>query len=214
MTMQDKIKKISSEEDSNWIEQAEQDLRQARVRRKSWKVALRVLALLREKGITQTELADRMEVTRQQVTKIVKGKENLTLETIDKLEQALGVILLDVPKAATASLDKTILQTSSAMTATSTIAAVQNENSHWSEVDWCVPPDVALVWGFEPIDHPYRITLPFQSHVTAKCFHDLAVDILAQFQASEAMARTISISVSEGGSTLDEPMMYSLSNIA
>jgi transcriptional regulator with XRE-family HTH domain len=95
--MRDKLKKITSEEDTNWIEESEQDLRQARVQQKSWKVALRVLILLKEKGISQTALAERMGVSRQQVTKIVKGKENLSLETIDKLEQALGETLLDVP---------------------------------------------------------------------------------------------------------------------
>ncbi len=95
--MREKLKGISSEEGANWIEEAEQDLRQSRVRQKSWKVALRVLTLLKRKGISQTELAEKMNVSRQQVTKIVKGKENMTLETIDKLEQALGETLLDVP---------------------------------------------------------------------------------------------------------------------
>lgn len=37
-----------------------------------------------------------MGVSRQQVSKIVKGKENFTFETIDKLEKALDVTLMTI----------------------------------------------------------------------------------------------------------------------
>lgn len=96
MTMKEKLKKLSSVERSNWIEEAEEDLRHAGARLKAWKLALRVLALLREKGLTQAQLAKKMGVTRQQVSKIVKGKENFTFETVDKLEKALGETLMTI----------------------------------------------------------------------------------------------------------------------
>ena len=38
-----------------------------------------------------------MGVSPQHISKIVKGQENLTLETITKLESALNVILVEVP---------------------------------------------------------------------------------------------------------------------
>jgi len=38
-----------------------------------------------------------MGVTPQYINKIVKGKENLTLETIAKIEKALGITLIEVP---------------------------------------------------------------------------------------------------------------------
>ena len=104
MTTQKKLQKISLVEDPKWIDEAEQDLRKAEVRQKSWKLALRVLALLRKKGISQTELAERMNVSRQQVTKIVKGNENLTLETIVKMEQALGETLIEIPSSASTTV--------------------------------------------------------------------------------------------------------------
>jgi len=41
-------------------------------------------------------LADKMEVSAQYINKIVKGSENLSLETISKLENALGIQLIEV----------------------------------------------------------------------------------------------------------------------
>lgn len=63
---------------------------------KSAKIAFAVLSLLREKKMTKQELAERMGVKAQYVSRIVKGTENLTLETISKLEIALGENLMDV----------------------------------------------------------------------------------------------------------------------
>lgn len=64
--------------------------------RKSGFVALRVMAVLDEKKMTQTDLAEKMGVSRQQISKIVKGHENLTFETIDKLEKALDIKLITI----------------------------------------------------------------------------------------------------------------------
>ena len=47
--------------------------------------------------LNQTKLAEALNVSRQQISKILKGKENLTLETIDKLSQALDVQLITFP---------------------------------------------------------------------------------------------------------------------
>lgn len=63
---------------------------------KSAKIAFAVLSLLRERQMSKQELADRMGVKAQYVSRIVKGTENLTLETISKLEKALGTSILDV----------------------------------------------------------------------------------------------------------------------
>ncbi|MBO8474463.1 MAG: helix-turn-helix transcriptional regulator, partial [Bacteroidetes bacterium] len=42
-------------------------------------------------------LADKMGVKAQYISRIVKGTENLTLETISKLEKALGKDLMSIP---------------------------------------------------------------------------------------------------------------------
>ena len=51
--------------------------------------------------MTQAELANRLNVSRQHISKIVKGQENLTLETIAKIEEVLGVVLIAIPENAT-----------------------------------------------------------------------------------------------------------------
>lgn len=75
-----------------------------RTKNKKWldysgKIALRVLSAIDStEGMNQKKLADLMEVSPQQVSKIVSGNENLTLETIAKLSSALRVELLEFPK--------------------------------------------------------------------------------------------------------------------
>ncbi|MEQ9102156.1 MAG: helix-turn-helix transcriptional regulator [Imperialibacter sp.] len=85
---------LSNEPESNWREEVAQ-----RRRDKAWlslsaDIALRVLEVLDEKNMSQAALAREMAVSPQQVSKIVKGGENLTLETICKLEEALNIKLV------------------------------------------------------------------------------------------------------------------------
>jgi len=59
-------------------------------------IAVSVLDALKDKGMTQKQLAKKLNVTPQAVNKIVKGKQNLTIGTIRKLEQALNVCLITI----------------------------------------------------------------------------------------------------------------------
>ena len=59
----------------------------------SMQVALKVRSKMRTDGITQSALASKLGCTQQYVSLILKGKENLTLETIAKLESALQIQL-------------------------------------------------------------------------------------------------------------------------
>ncbi len=63
----------------------------------SFAIAIKILRALREKNITQKALAEKLGLTPQYVNKIVKGQENLTLETICKFERALEIDLIKVP---------------------------------------------------------------------------------------------------------------------
>lgn len=56
----------------------------------SAKFALLLRHILRTEKMTQAELANRMGVSNVQVTKILSGKENIGLQTIAKVEKALG----------------------------------------------------------------------------------------------------------------------------
>lgn len=50
---------------------------------------MRMLDHMEELGITQKALAERLGCSQQYVSKILKGGENLSLETIFKIEEAL-----------------------------------------------------------------------------------------------------------------------------
>ena len=47
--------------------------------------------------MTQKKLAEIVGVSPQYINKVVKGRENLTLETIVKMEKALGIALIEIP---------------------------------------------------------------------------------------------------------------------
>ena len=62
--------------------------------RHSQKIAVKVLLQMKQEGLTQKALAERMDCTQQYVSKILKGKENMSLDTLSKLEDALGINLI------------------------------------------------------------------------------------------------------------------------
>jgi ribosome-binding protein aMBF1 (putative translation factor) len=98
--MSETIKKLEQYQPAtptNWREKAE--FRRAN---KSWlrysqHVAMMMLDKMEAIGLTQRGLAERMGCSQQYVSKILKGQENLSIETIWKIEVALDIELL--PKA-------------------------------------------------------------------------------------------------------------------
>ncbi len=86
----ERLKKYESEAPSKWREEAEYRILNKRWLRYSQGIALTVLDKMDELGLTQKALAERMGCSQQYVSRIVKGRENLSLETIAKLEEALG----------------------------------------------------------------------------------------------------------------------------
>ena len=90
-----KLSKIASK-DSSWLEKAQWREDNEAWLEKSAHIALRIVRTLRAELMTQKDLAKRMKVTPQHVNKILKGSENLTLETIFKLEQALNISLIEI----------------------------------------------------------------------------------------------------------------------
>lgn len=71
----------------------------------SFNIAIKVASTLSANKKTgafpksQVELADAMECSAQYVNKLLKGQENLQIETICKIGRILGITLIEVPKA-------------------------------------------------------------------------------------------------------------------
>jgi transcriptional regulator with XRE-family HTH domain len=80
--------------ESKWLEKAIEWKNNASWQLHSQNIALDVLERLDELNLTQKELAHRLNVTPQVVSKWLKGKENFSLETISKLEIVLSIQLI------------------------------------------------------------------------------------------------------------------------
>ncbi len=91
----EKLNKISTP-DSTWKKESAYIQENRAWLHESAKIALIVLRALKDKSISQKDLAGIMGIKVQQVSRIVKGKENLTLQTICKLEQALRINIIQV----------------------------------------------------------------------------------------------------------------------
>ncbi len=65
-------------------------------RDKAASIAITVLMLLDRQKMTKQQLAEKMGVKPQYVSRVVKGHANLTLDTIAKLEKALGTPIISV----------------------------------------------------------------------------------------------------------------------
>jgi len=98
----DKIKKIAASEESLWSDEARERQQNKTWRKRSFQIAARILIEVRRQkpinGMTQKMLAEKMGVAPQYINKVVKGQENLTLETIAKFEEVLGITLINVIK--------------------------------------------------------------------------------------------------------------------
>lgn len=94
MTNKEKFLTLVSGETTETIAKNSERIRNRSMLRESQKIALKVLTQLDKLGWTQKDLAQKLAVSPQQVSKIVSGKENLTLETIVKLQELLDIPLL------------------------------------------------------------------------------------------------------------------------
>ncbi len=92
----DKLEGVVSNTPSQWHEDVKQRAKEKPWKRRSQAVALTVLQTLRAKKMSQKELAKQLGVSPQLVNKWVKGKENFTFETVARLEEALGIQLMQV----------------------------------------------------------------------------------------------------------------------
>lgn len=92
----EKFGKLVSNEPSNFLSKLEYYRTNKKWLDKSAMVAVNVLEALKTKGLSQKDLAQKMNVSAQQVNKILKGQQNLTFETISKLETALEISLIEI----------------------------------------------------------------------------------------------------------------------
>jgi transcriptional regulator with XRE-family HTH domain len=96
-TALDRLKAIAVDESIKWTEKADWRKSNREWLDKSARIAIKILRALRAQQKSQKDLAAIIRVTPQYINKIVKGQENLSLETICKIETALGIELIAIP---------------------------------------------------------------------------------------------------------------------
>lgn len=90
-TNKERFLALVSKEKTNTLERNRARIKNREMLRESQRIALKVLARLDELDWSQKDLADKMNVRPQQISKIVSGKENFTLETLIKLQNVLDI---------------------------------------------------------------------------------------------------------------------------
>ena len=94
MTNKEKFLALVSEEDLETMACIKKRVQNREMLRESQQIALKVLMKLDELSWSQKDLAKAMNDTPQQISKIVSGKENLTIETQIKLQNILDIPIL------------------------------------------------------------------------------------------------------------------------
>jgi transcriptional regulator with XRE-family HTH domain len=94
MTNKDKFLSLVSGEETKTLKGVSDRIKNRAMLRESQQIALKVLTKLDELGWSQKDLAEKMEVSPQQISKIVSGKENLTIDTQIKLQNVLDIPIL------------------------------------------------------------------------------------------------------------------------
>lgn len=97
-TNQEKLKGLLSKakKDTSWKENARERQVNTKTLERSFEIALLVYQQLKLIGKNQEWLAQELGITPQSVSKMLKGKQNFTLTTIEKLEDVLGVQLISI----------------------------------------------------------------------------------------------------------------------
>lgn len=88
------LEEHQSETPSKWREEAQWRRENRDWLRYSQRIAVLLLLYMKSERLTQAEMAERMGCTQQYVSKILKGSENLTIETIAKIERATNQKLM------------------------------------------------------------------------------------------------------------------------
>ncbi len=92
----DNLQQVVSKVPTKWHNDSEFRTNNKNWLKRSQEVALNVLRVIRDRGLSQKELAIKINVSPQQVNKWLKGRENFTFETISKLEEALNIELITI----------------------------------------------------------------------------------------------------------------------
>lgn len=94
------LKKHQSSTPSKWRENAEWRMANKSWLRYSQHIAMLMLDKMDELHMTQKQLSELMGCSQQYISKVLKGQENLSLETLSKIERCLQIQILSINHSA------------------------------------------------------------------------------------------------------------------
>lgn len=112
--MDKNLNKVVIKTATKWKERAKHDRTNRKNISRAQAFALELLDYMDLNNIKQNELAEKMGVSAQQVSKILRAKSNLTFDTIDKIADALEVTITS-PKIEKINTKKQVILPSSTM---------------------------------------------------------------------------------------------------
>lgn len=92
-----KLKEHQSSTPSKWRENAEWRMANKSWLRYSQRIAMMMLERMEELHMSQKQLSELMGCSQQYVSKVLKGQENLSLETLSKIERCLDLQIIFEP---------------------------------------------------------------------------------------------------------------------
>ncbi len=96
MTNKQKFQKLSSGKNEKLIEEIKFRNANRVWLKNSKKIALEILLKLDELGWSQTELAEKLNVSKQYVHKLLKGNEKFGFEILSEIEDKMGICIFSV----------------------------------------------------------------------------------------------------------------------
>lgn len=115
-TNTDKLREIAKPRSEKAVRMARWRRENREWLRMSQDIAINILGYLRRTKTSQKDLAERMGVSPAYIAKLVKGGENLSLETICKLQKATGLTLIHTSEPFANRMTVVIPTSSSTMT--------------------------------------------------------------------------------------------------
>ena len=94
MNNKEKFLQLVDKSESNTIEKAKERKENRTMLRESQIIASKILIRLDELDWTHEQFAKKMAISPYYVNKILRGKENLTLDTLVRLQEILNIALL------------------------------------------------------------------------------------------------------------------------
>jgi len=90
------LRKLTANNASTWLSDATANQIKTEAAIKAMQIAIHIGNQLEAKGISQKTLAAKLQVSPQYISRLLKGKQNLSLETITALELALDTSLVSI----------------------------------------------------------------------------------------------------------------------